>query len=91
MELIFEIFFEVYLELMLHIVSEEKAFSPLYRVLAIIIAVIMTLGNFALFVWGGILLLEDHNLWGWIPIAIATVLSLTQIILGFALDAKKRK
>lgn len=91
MELIFEIFFEVYIELMMYIVPEEKATSKKYRALAIIIATISMLGNLALFIYGGILLFEQHDLWGLVPIAVALVWSLAQIFLGFILDKKKNK
>lgn len=91
MELILEIFFEVYIELMMYIVPEEKATSKKYRALAIIIATVSMLGNLALFIWGGILLFEQHNLWGLVPIAVALVWSLAQIFLGFILDKKKNK
>ena len=91
MEFLFELFFEVYIELMMYIIPEEKATLKRYRVLAIIIATIVLLGNLALFIWGGILLFERHSFLGLVPIAVAILFSLAQIFLGFILDQKKNK
>lgn len=91
MEFIFEILFNLYVELMMHIVPEEKASSPKYRVLTIMIATISMLGNLTLFIWGGILLFERHNIWGLVPIVIALIWALGQILLGCILDKKGNK
>ena len=91
MELICEILFEVYLELMMLIVPEKKATSKKYRIIAVTIAIIALLGNLALLVWGGVLVFEKQNLLGIIPLVIAIVWSLAQIILGFVLQSRKDK
>ena len=83
--------FEVYLELMMLIVPEKKATSKKYRIIAVTIAIIALLGNLALLVWGGVLVFEKQNLLGIIPLVIAIVWSLAQIILGFVLQSRKDK
>jgi len=85
MELIFEIIFEVYLELMMYIVPEQKASSKKYRNLAYLFALIVLFGVFALFVWGCVLITDHNNKLGMIPISIAVVISVIQIIAGFIL------
>ena len=91
MEFIFEILFEVYIELMLFIVPEEKAASQKYRVLAIVFAVLALLGVFALFIWGCVLISDYHNMLGLIPITVAIVLSLIQIVAGLVLHDRRSK
>ena len=88
MDFIFEILFEVYLELMMYIVPEEKVMSTMHRFLAVTVAFVVILGNLALFVWGGILIFEKKNDWGYLPFIIATILSLIQIILGVIINQK---
>lgn len=90
MEFVFEFLFELYLELMMYIVPEEKATSKKYRFLVVVFALVILLGVLALFIWG-IVLLEDKNLKGIIPIGIAIVLSIAQIILGFIFHDRKTK
>lgn len=90
MEFIFEFLFEAYLELMMYIVPEEKATSKRYRFLYLIIAFIILIGVLALFIWG-IVLLERNNLKGLIPICLAIVLSIAQIVLGFIFHDRKTK
>lgn len=85
MELIFEIIFEVYLELMMYIVPEQKASSKKYRNLAYLFVLIVLFGVFALFVWGCVLITDHNNELGMIPISIAVVISVIQIIAGFIL------
>ncbi len=91
MELIFEIVFEIYIELMMYIVPEEKAMSMKYRVLTILFALFVLLGVFALFIWGCVLISDYNNKLGIIPIIIAIVISIIQIIAGFILHDKKTK
>ena len=91
MELLFEILFEVYIELMLFIVPEEKAASKKYRVLAIVFAVFALLGIFALLIWGCVLISDYHNMLGLIPIILAIVLSLIQIVAGLVLHVRRSK
>lgn len=90
MEFVFELLFEVYLELMMYIVPEEKATSKKYRFFILIIAFIILIGVLALFIWG-IVLLEDKNLKGLIPLGLAIALSIAQIVLGFVFHNRKTK
>ena len=89
MELLFEFLFEVYIELMMYIVPEEKASSKKYRVMAILIALAVLFGVLALFIWGCVLISDYSNKLGIIPIAVAIVISIIQIIAGFILHNKK--
>lgn len=90
MEIIMEFFFAIYVELMMFVVPEEKATSKGYRILTIFIAMGVLLGILALFIWGGILI-ENGNKLGVIPIVIAVVLSVVQILAGMILHDKKCK
>ncbi len=90
MEIIFEILFEIYLELMMFVVPEEKATSKKYRIITIIIATLSLFGILALFAWG-IVLIERGRLIGVLPITVAAVLSILQIVAGFILHEKKHK
>ena len=89
MELLFESLFEVYIELMMFIVPEEKATSKKYRAIAIFIALVIVFGVLALFIWGFVLLIDYRNKLGIVPIAIAIVISIIQIVAGFILHDKK--
>ena len=89
MEYIFEIIFETYVELMLLIVPEEKVRTKKYKVLISIFAFSVLLGVFALFIWGSVLISDYNNKLGIIPIIIAIVISMSQIIAGFILHNKK--
>lgn len=91
MEFLYEILFEVYLELMFLIVPEEKATSKAYRYAAIAIATIVLFGVLALFVWGGVLLVDHSDRRGWIPVIVAAGISVVQIIAGIILFDKKTK
>ena len=90
MELIFEIIFEIYVELMMYIVPEEIT-STKHRILAVFFALFVLLGVFALFIWGCVLISDYNNELGIIPIVIAIVISIIQIIAGFILHDKKSK
>lgn len=56
--------------------------------IAKITAIAVALGGFALAFWGIVLIMDYHNLWGILPIAIAAILSLAQIIAGIVLYKK---
>lgn len=88
MDIIVEIFLELYMELMMLVVPEENV-GKKHRVIASLIAVVVTLGLLALGVWGVVLIVEQDNLLGIIPIVIAVLLSLAQIIAGILLYKKK--
>jgi len=91
MEILFEILFEVYVELMMHIVPEKKASSKKYRTIAILVAAVILLCVLVLFIWGCSLISDYNNKLGIIPIIIAIVISIVQIIAGFILHDKKSK
>ena len=90
-ELIFEMIFEIYVELMMYIVPEEKATSKKYRILAVFIALFVLLGVLVLFIWGCVLISDYNNKLGIIPIVVAIVISIVQIVTGFLLHDKKSK
>ena len=87
MELLAEILFEVYGELMFLIVP-EKRMSKKYVIIAKIVAILVFIGVIALALWGVALISEYNDLKGIIPIAIAVVISLAQIIAGIVLFKK---
>lgn len=83
-DILAEVLLEVYLELMLLIVPEKNV-TRKQRIVAKLAAVAVLVGLFALALWG-IWLLADHaNPWGVVPIAVAAVLSLAQILAGILL------
>ena len=84
MDIIFEIFFEIYGELMFLIVPEKNR-SKKTVYLSKIIAALVTLGLVALAIWGLVLVFEYENMWGIAPVAVAVIISLTQIIAGIVL------
>ena len=88
LELILEILFELYLEMMILIVPEDKRSKKL-RLITGIIAIIGIIAVIALFIWGAVLIADYDNMLGIIPIAIATVISLVQIIAGIVLYIKR--
>ena len=90
MEFLFEFIFELYLELMMFVVPEEKATSKKYRTFVILVAMAVLLGVIALFIWGCVLL-ERNNYLGFIPILIAIVISIAQIVAGFVLYKKRNR
>ncbi len=90
MDILFEILFEVYGELMLLIVPEAGTSKRLLWLMRAL-AVLVLLGCFALAVWGFVLLLELHNLWGIAPIAAAALLSLSQITAGIVLYCRHQR
>ena len=86
-DIVVAIVLEIYMELMFLIVPEKNA-SKKHIWIAKITAVLVVLGIFALVIWGGVLIADYNNLWGIVPIVIAIVLSLLQIIAGIILFKK---
>ncbi|MBE6925366.1 MAG: hypothetical protein E7461_00840 [Ruminococcaceae bacterium] len=80
MDIIFEIFLEIYGELMMLIVPESK-WTKKKGAIALV-AVLNFIGVIALFLWGIVLLTDNGNTLGWIPIFFAVVLSAVQIGIG---------
>ena len=87
MELLAEILFEVYGELMFLIIPQKKM-SKKYVIIAKAIAILVFIGVIALVLWGVILISDYNNLIGIVPISIAVVISLAQIIAGIVLFKK---
>ncbi len=82
MDFLFEFLLEIYIELMMLVVPEEKATSKKYRIIITIIASLVLFGILALAAWGIVLIADEKNALGWIPLSFAILLSLAQIILG---------
>ena len=90
MDIIFEILIEIYMELMMLVVPEEKATKKRYRVLAVIIALIGVAATIASLVYGLYLIIDNDNLLGIIPIAVAVILSISQITAGIVIRLSKK-
>ena len=82
-----EILLEIYMELMLLVIPEKNA-SKKHIWLAKILAILAVAGILALFVWGVVLIADHNDLRGIIPIVVAAVLSLAQMIAGVLLFKK---
>lgn len=67
------------------LIIPEKNATKKHIIIAKIIAIVAILGIIALAVWGAILIADYENLLGIIPIAVAVLLSLAQIIAGIVL------
>ena len=80
MDIIFEIFLEIYGELMMLIIPESK-WTKKKGAIAIV-AALSFIGVMALFLWGVVLLTDNGDVLGWIPIFFAVVLSAVQIGMG---------
>ena len=87
MEIVVEILLEIYMELML-LVIPEKNVSKKHIWITKIVAILVLASIFALVIWGSVLIVDYNNLWGIVPIAIAVILSLAQIIAGIILYKK---
>ena len=90
MDIIFEILIEIYMELMMLVVPEEKTTKKRYRVLAAIIALIGIAATIASLVYGLYLIIDNDNLLGIIPIAVAVILSISQITAGIVIRLSKK-
>ncbi len=91
MDILIEILVDVYTELMMLVVPERKMASRGYRFLVWVIALVCTIAILALGGWGIVLIFEKKNMLGIIPLAIAVVLSIIQIIFGIISHARKSK
>ena len=76
---------------MLYVVPEEKVTYKKYRILKVFFALFVLLGAFALFIWGCVLISDYNNKLGIIPIVIAVLISIVQIVAGLILHGKKSK
>lgn len=87
MEILAEILLDVYGELMLLIVP-EKGTSKKIILLSKIFAILVLMGGIALVLWGIYLIADQDNLLGILPITLAAIISLAQIIAGIVLYKK---
>ena len=91
MEFLMEFIVGLYMELMMLMVPERGEAPKKYRKTVLIIAVTVLLSVIALFTWGAILLTDYNNNLGYIPITIALVISIAQIVAGVILYNKKSR
>jgi hypothetical protein len=75
------------MELMLLIIPEKNV-SKKHITAAKIIAIAVMIALFALVIWGISLIVDKNNLYGIIPILIAVIVSLVQIVAGIMLYKK---
>ena len=71
------------------LIIPEKRMSKKYIIISKAIAILVFIGAIALVSWGLILIADNNNLIGIVPISIAVVISLTQIIAGIVLFKKQ--
>ena len=83
MDFLIEILFEVFVEAMFAIVPDGHR-SKAVRVIAVTIALAVLIGVIALFIWG-IVLLEDGNKWGHLPITASVLLCLAWFAAGLVI------
>ena len=91
MEFLMEFIVGFYMELMMLMVPERGEAPKKYRKTVLAIAVTVLLSVMALFIWGAILLTDYNNHLGYIPIVIALVISVAQIVAGFVLYKKRNR
>ena len=91
MEFLMEVIVGFYMELMMLMVPERGEAPEKYRKTVLVIAVTVLLSVMALFIWGAILLTDYNNHLGYIPIVIALVISIAQIVAGVILYNKKSR
>jgi hypothetical protein len=87
MDFLIQILFEVFVEAMFAIVPDGHR-SKAVRVIAYIIALAVLIGVIALFIWG-IVLLEDGNKWGVLPITASVLLCLAWFAAGLIIREDK--
>ena len=88
MDILVEMLLEVYMELMLLIVP-EKATSRRFVIFAKLFAVLMLVGIFALVIWGCVLIFDYGNMLGVLPISIAALISVFQIVAGIIFHVRQ--
>ena len=87
MGFIIAILVELYVELMLLIVPEKNKTQKLITCCKVLAGFVI-LAMFALVILGAVLIIDYQNLSGILPISVAAVLSLAQIILGIVFYKK---
>lgn len=89
MELLAEILLELYADLVTSVLPEKGGKKRLW--IARLLAVFAMLGVIALVIWGAVLIGDRGDFRGIIPIAVAVVVALGQIIIGWHLYDKNEK
>ena len=84
MDFLIEFILEIYMELMMLIVPEKNV-TKKHKLIAKLLAIFVLFFTLALVVWGCVLIIDYNNLLGIIPLAIAFLISLLQIIFGIIL------
>ena len=91
LEILIDVVFDVYDELLQRMIPNPKRNDTLCMILAYVISFVVVLGIIALFVWG-IALVVRKNMLGFLPLGIAVILLVLQIVMGVRLRrAKKNK
>ena len=91
LEILIDVVFDVYDELLQRMLPKGKHQDTLCMILGYVIAFVIVLGIIALFVWG-IALVVRKNMLGFLPLGIAVILLVLQIVMGVRLRrAKKNK
>jgi hypothetical protein len=73
------------------LIVPENRLTKTHKIIARIIAIIVIFILLALACWGIVLIVEFNNINGVIPLAVAVVISLTQIILGIIFYKKNHE
>jgi hypothetical protein len=73
------------------LIVPENRLTKTHKIIARIIAIIVIFILLALACWGIVLIVEFNNINGVIPLSIAVVISLTQIILGIIFYKKNHE
>ena len=81
MDLFVEILLDVYMELMLLVIPEERV-SRRHRIIAKVLAVLAICVVVTLVILGAVLIVDHGKMIGILPIAVAAVISVAQIVLG---------
>ena len=88
MELLAEILLELYADLVTSVLPEKGGKKRLW--IARLLAVFAMLGVIALVIWGAVLIGDRGDFRGIIPIAVAVVVALGQIIIGHLYDKNEK-
>lgn len=88
MDIIIEVLLSVYMEFMFLIVPEEKC-TKKHKIISAIVACITTFGLMALAFWGMYLIFEEGKEIGYLPLTVAILLSIAQILAGILLYNKR--
>ena len=88
MDILIEIFLEIYMELMMLVVP-EKNITKKHKTIAMLLAIVVLVGVFALAIWGIALIVDKQNFLGLLPLGFAVAISVMQIVLGIVFYKKR--